>query len=115
MKSITTPIIITGIRSKVDRSLGLTMSTPELSTQEKAIFLELQGINCRVTITPTETEKIEEYQIQKDLDQKPPSVRMRNVLYLLFKQNQEGHADFDSYYRAKMEKFIDHLKSKLDE
>ena len=45
MKTIQTHAIITGVRSKVDRSLGLTIATPELTTNERSLFMEYQGIN----------------------------------------------------------------------
>ena len=47
MKAIKTSVIITGVRSKVDRSLGITLSTPELSTEERSEFMNLQGVNCK--------------------------------------------------------------------
>lgn len=114
MKTISINAIIEGIRAKKDRSLGLTISTPELSTQEKSLFFELQGINVKLNITPIDEPNAEEEVIETDLDQKPQSVRMRNVLFILFKQNNEG-MDFNEYYRNKTEKLIEHLKSKIEE
>lgn len=112
MRAINTNAVITGIRSRVDRSLGLTVSTPELTTQEKALFMELQGISVQLLIEPTEdiAEKVE---INKDVNQKSQSLRMRNVLFILWKQNNGGHEDFTSYYNAKMEKLINYLKDKI--
>ena len=71
MKTIQVDAIITGIRSKVDRSLGLSVSTPELSTNEKALFMELQGINTRMTIEPLDdkAEGIEKIETVKMLTQ----------------------------------------------
>ena len=45
---------------------------------------------------------------------KSKSQRLRNVLFVNFKQNSENYSIFDDYYNAKMEKLIEHLKSKLD-
>jgi len=112
MKTIQTPAIIEGIRARKDRSLGLSVTTPELSIQEKAIFMELQGLNIDLLIKPTGDENVPEYKIEKDLNQKSQSVRMRSVLFILWKQDAEG-MDFENYYKAKMEKLIEHLKSKI--
>jgi hypothetical protein len=38
---------------------------------------------------------------------------MRNVLYLIWKQEPEGFKEFDSFYKFKMEKYIDELKANL--
>jgi hypothetical protein len=113
-KSIQTQAIITGIRSKVDRSLGLSVSTPELSTPEKALFMELQGLNVDLTITPLEGADVEAERIDKDMETKTSSQRLRAVLYIYWKQ-QGGAGEFDEFYKSHMEKFIDHVKTKLDQ
>ena len=46
--------------------------------------------------------------------EKSDSQRMRNVLYLLWKQNDEGYKDHNLHYHYHMEKLIEYLKSKLD-
>jgi len=114
MKSISTPAIIEGIRSRKDRSLGVTFTTPELPVQEKALFMELQGINVNMVITPLDEKDVEEYKIESDIDQKSPSQRMRSVLFILWKQDNES-LDFNDYYRKHMEKLIDFLKAKIKE
>lgn len=114
MKSIQTSAIIEGIRAKKDRSLGLSISTPELSIQEKALFMELQGINVSLLITPSDESKVEEYKVNKDLEEKTPSQRMRNVMYRLWERDSKGK-DFEDFYREQMEKLIEFLKSKIDE
>ena len=42
------------------------------------------------------------------------SKRMRKVLNLLYKQDNEGFSDFESYYNSKMYALIEVLKSKLN-
>ena len=44
---------------------------------------------------------------------KTPSQRMRNVLFILWKQDPEGYKDFNLYYISRMEKFIDALKENI--
>lgn len=115
MKSISTPAIIEGLRARKDGSLGLSVSTPEMSPQEKALFFELQNINLDIVITPKDEPNPEEYKIEAgDLDTKSPSQRMRSVLFILWKQDNEG-LEFPEYYRRHMEKLIEFLKSKIKE
>lgn len=113
MKSIQTQAVITGIRSKVDRSLGLSLSTPELSTNEKALFMELQGLNIDLIIKPLEDTNPEVEKIDKELDVKKPSVRLRAVLFIYWKQLGEKEP-FEQFYKETMEKFIQHIKDKLE-
>ena len=35
---------------------------------------------------------------------------MRNVLYVLWKQDNEGYKDFPAYYESKMSAYIEDLK-----
>lgn len=114
MKTISTQAIIEGIRSKKDRSLGLNLSTPELTIQEKALFMEMQGINVSIQITPIDEPTEEDYKIATDLDQKSQSQRMRSVLYILWNQGDKSK-DFADYYRDQTEKIIEYLKQKIEE
>ncbi len=114
MKTIKLKAVITGIRAKVDRSLGLTIATPELSTKEKALFMELQGINCEMSVKPLEG-KAEDVVIDKDVNQKSQSQRIKNILYLLWKQDNEGYEEFAPYYKHKTDKIMDHYKTLIND
>jgi|GEM_PF-5504469 hypothetical protein len=39
---------------------------------------------------------------------------LRGVFYRLFKQDDQGFADFDSFYESKMEKLIKHYKQLIN-
>jgi len=114
MKSIETHAIITGVRSKVDGSLGVSFSTPELASSEKALFMELQGLNLLMTITPTEEENIEVEKINKDVNTKTQSQRLRAVIFIYWKQLGEKET-FEEFYRTTTEKLIDFIKGKLEQ
>lgn len=76
------------------------------------MFMELQGINVELLISPSDEQNVEAYKIEADLDQKSPSQRMRSVLFILWKEDNEG-VDFQEYYRRHMEKLIEFLKGKI--
>ncbi|HKK12412.1 MAG TPA: hypothetical protein VJ945_06245 [Flavobacteriaceae bacterium] len=40
--------------------------------------------------------------------------RLRNVLYRLWQQQPDGYEDFNLYYEFRMEKIIDHFKTKFE-
>ena len=112
MKAITTAGIIEGLRSRKDRSLGLSITTPELTSEEKAMFMELQGCNLQILFNPLDENNAPEHKVEKDLNTKSPSVRLRNVLFIIWKQGQQAE-DFETYYKHQMEKIIEHLKGKI--
>jgi len=112
MKAIETQGIITGVRSKVDGSLGLSMSTPELTSEEKAAVMDLQGQNLVCTFVPLDEKNAPKMKVDKEIETKTPSNRLRNVLYVLWEQ-EGGKGDFDDFYKRQMEKVIDAYKGKL--
>jgi hypothetical protein len=112
MKKIQVNTIITGIRAKVDGSLGLTMSTPELTADEKVAFMQLQNINCKTLIEPLE-EKADLIEVKGETETKTSSQRLRAVIYILYDQSGRN-GDFETFYKSYMEKIIDLVKQKLN-
>lgn len=107
--------IITSITSKVDGSLGLRLNTPELSTKEKAVIMDIQNKNLNVLIEPLEEKSEDILDIKGEIGEKTPSQRLRAVLYLYWQQNKKAKwQDFNAYYRHEMEKQIETVKSLLN-
>lgn len=114
MKAISLGIVIDGIRAKKDRSLGITVSTPEMSVEEKTLMFELQGVNCHATIQPLDEEFPEIVEVRAETDRKTASSRLRGILWVLWdKRGRDG--DFDVFYRQQIEKVIERIKSLVDE
>ena len=113
MKAIQTQAIITSIRSKGDGSLGLNLSTPELKAEEKVEFIKLQNVNLDILLSPLDEMEAPKYKIDKELEAKTPSQRLRGVLYILFEQSGTS-GDFEDFYREKMNQIIEKLKEKLE-
>lgn len=110
--AIKTNAIITSISSKKDGSLGLRIVTPELTSDEKIAFLELQGINIDLFIKAIDFETKDIKEVKNEVDSKTPSQRLRSTLFVLW--DSEGRPDeFSTYYSHKMEKIIDWLKGKI--
>lgn len=68
-----------------------------------------------MTIRPLDEPVTETLTVDKDVNTKTPSQRIRAVLYILFNQDNEGMDDFEVYYRNKLEKYIEMLKGKIKE
>jgi hypothetical protein len=47
-------------------------------------------------------------------DEKSPSQRLRAALFVMWKQHPEGFATDEDHYKYYLNKFIEHVKSKLD-
>lgn len=113
MNTISTPLIITGIRAKVDGSLGVTGSTPELNPDEKVAFMELQNVQLEALFKPTD-EKTDLKEVKGELDDKTPSQRLRARMFVYYKENNEDVSDFNSWYTKQMDKIGQQYLDKLD-
>jgi hypothetical protein len=105
-------------RSLKDRTLKVVFETNEPTPEQ---FLGIGqsaqqfGYLAFKTSPLKEAEKkaIEE---ADDLDEdtnKTPSKRLRAVLFVSFSNDNKGYQNFDSYYRSRMEDFINIVKGEL--
>lgn len=115
MKQITTRAIITSLSAKVDGSLGLRMTTPELTNEEKTEFFNLQNKNILVSIALEDEKPEDSITVNADMGGKTPSQRLRAVMYVYWKQNkQESIKTFQEFYDRAYEKLIDQYKEMID-
>lgn len=113
MKAIKTQAIITSFRSKVDRSLSFSVQTPELTTTERATFMDLQGLNVEMLIDPKDEKFEGTVTIDKEVVTKTPSQRLRAVMFLTWQKNG-SNGDFQAFYQTEMERLIDSYKRQLE-
>jgi hypothetical protein len=113
MKGLETKAVITGIRAKQDGSLGLSVSTPELSVDEKVVFMSLQNLNVKLTIEPQTDQQVEKIIVEKGLEGKSLTERLYNVIYVYYKQTK-SQDDFETFRRRNMESIIDQYKARLE-
>lgn len=120
MKSIEVEGVIARLSSRVDKSLSFSVSTPELSVDERSIFFEYQNIPARFFIKPL-SEPIEDtVQVKGEMEHKTPSQRLRGALFVWFKQLSEKNqlapnTLFEDFYAQRMHTLIEDVKSQLDE
>src|SRR5437899_870762 len=91
------------ISTRADGTLAIGLGTPELSP---SVIAELFGYRKKVmacylspkeTISQNEINQVD--QLDPDLpNKKKQSQRIRDVLFILFKQSSEGFKDFEGYY-----------------
>lgn len=108
------PAQITKVETTSDRGLRLKMVTPELGATEKALLFSYgeSQIYCALDeIAITHMDTPDEVDAPGD---KSPSKRLKNVLYVLWKEKTTRDKSFDQFYRDYVEKVIDQVKDKLD-
>lgn len=118
MKSVTFNGVITTMSLKRDKSMGLRVETPELTSAEFTAFRELQGINSVVTVEPMDEKPEASILVQKNRETKTPSQRLRNTIYALHQTKLEHkeliEPDFERYYENIIEGFINVTKGQID-
>jgi hypothetical protein len=114
------PATIKYIKTMADKSLRLSVDTQELSKEQKTDIFEMHDIFGWFMFTPIELEndiEIPKYEKMEEEDKKTPSQRLRDVLFVLWKQDEDvlkkEYKFFDNYYREKMEVIIEHFKKKI--
>ena len=108
--------IVGSIRTLKDGSVSITFETPEVSPGKAAELFALRNMVAYIYVSAnqiTNEERKVTDSLDPELNNKSQSQRIRNVLYLLYQQANEGFKTFDEYYKAKTELYIEHLKSKL--
>lgn len=105
---------LTGFSSRADGSFGVRFATQELQADEITELSENLNQFGHLLFQPN-TIQLEDIPTDQAEDKnKTPSKRLRNSIFVLWKQLGEPQGDFEAYYRQVMEKFIDRVKSKLD-
>lgn len=107
---------IGSVNSRADKSVRFSVETCELTNEQAASLLAYHGTAARVFIAPHEVEIEELLKIENSREQKTPSQRLRNTLYVWFKQqNPVGHeGQFQQFYDTQMERLINSVKEQLD-
>jgi len=106
--------ILTGFSTKLDGSASVRFSTQELLDEDFLVLKQHQGKFGWLLFKEGEEAPEEIPDWKFDSRKKSPSKRLRNVLFVLWKQ-QKLDKDFETYYNGIMEKLIDHYKEKLND
>ncbi len=106
------------IATRADGTISVALGLQELAPLKAAEIFSLRNKVVAVYISPKETITEQELKqvdsIDIELGGKSQSVRIRNCLFILYEQNNEGFAIFDTYYKHKTELIIQELKSKMN-
>jgi hypothetical protein len=112
------PAILDSYRSLRDRTLKLTFETSEMSPQNMSdiqySLLKVGFLAFKPDAFAThELNEIDALKVEYNDVGKPPSYRLRAVLYRMWEQQPEGYTAFNDYYVSHMEQLIEHFKGRL--
>lgn len=97
--------------------MGFRVATPELSTTEKVALMDLDGLNVRLLIEPTDFETTGKVEVKSQLKSKSQSERIRGVLYCLWKKQHLSGATTktaEAFYMDETERYINSIKEQLE-
>jgi hypothetical protein len=108
---------VENITTRKDNTVKITLGTQELSPGKASELFSMMNRLTMTYISPKDSiDQKEMDQVDKvdpELGGKTQSQRIRNVLYKLYEQGNEGFKDFETYYKSKTNAYIDHLKAKI--
>lgn len=110
--------IISKVTTLADGSIRIYLDTQEQSAHTMADLFDLRKklgfFFFRETLdSKDELDSIELPKPKATDSPKSPSQRLRSVLYVYWEQTNQSQ-DFETFYTENMNKFVDHIKSKLD-
>lgn len=111
------PAQITKLETQSDGGIRVVLDTQELTDPEelKQLFMlrKSMGWFSFKSNQITAAEIPDEDTIEVVGETKSPSERLRNALFVYWKNVRGGKGDFNAYYREMMEKYISNVKEKL--
>ena len=116
MNKIILPVILNPISRRKDKSVRLSFETREMSPEEIITIMALEGAEMWLGLAPN-SEDIVIPNENAEIGEKSSSERLRNVLYVYYKQQVEKGkyiGIFDNFRREKMQVLIDEVKKKLE-
>lgn len=111
MHSIIFNGVIESVRTRQDKSLGLNISSSEMTGEECVAVIDLQGLACSITVAPLEGFTVTK-EVKTELSKKTQSERIRAALYVWWSQLGEP-GSYQAFYESETEKIIESIKKRL--
>lgn len=110
------PAIYKGSQDLADKTKKLVFGTNEITPAQAGALQTMvqQFVFLAIKVEPfrqEEKEVINNLKAAYDDHSQSPSQIMRNVLFILWKQNNQGYPDFQGYYEYRMNGMISYLKT----
>ena len=109
------PVLIDKLATLKDGSVKVSLETRELPADQMTSLFNLRNQEawCLLSANQIDESEVPKEKADPVLSTKTASQRMRNVIYILYKQGgMQG--DFESYYNSTMERIIETLKDRIE-
>jgi hypothetical protein len=107
------PAILEGVTPRKDGGVSLRFVTNEVSKDDKVMLMEFYQSFGWMMFAANEFQEADiPSEAAKQDAGASPSKRLKNVLFVLWKQRGEN-GDFDAFYRQQIERVIETVKAKL--
>lgn len=116
MSKIILPVILQPVARRKDKSVKLSFDTGEMGPDEIMTLMALEGSEGWICISPNETD-LEVPKEKAEVKTKSASERLRNVLFVLWKQETAAGrviGTFETFRGDQMEKIIQQVKDRLN-
>lgn len=114
---ITLPVQLNPISRRKDKSVKLSFETRELTPTETMTLMSMESEEGHIVFSSYDDIKPDDIpNTAPELNSKSQAERIRAVLYKLYLQDTISNTyigTWESYYKDKTEKLIEHLKSKI--
>jgi len=115
-KTFQVSAIVSRVSSMKDGGLSVGFVTKELSKDDKVTIMEFHNTSGWLLFREDEFKDEEVPSADTpDIFGESPSRRLRNVLFVWWKQLPEPKTDFDIFYKHQMEQRINQIKTKLED
>ena len=106
--------ILDSMKMNKDKSLTLKLETREMTSEEIGLISNLANMECWVGMSDLLISKLDvPDEVPEFKGEKTPSERLRNVLYIYWKEVNKGQGSFETFRNNYMEKIISSIKEKL--
>lgn len=117
MTKIILPASLNPLSRRKDKSVKLSFETRELSPDETLSLMALEGAEMWICMSIDQKEAdVPDNMGAVEIGEKTPSERLRNVLFVWYKQETDTGKYvglFENFRKEKMETIINGVKSKL--
>lgn len=117
MNKLVLPAMINPPTIRKDGSIKLSFDSRELSPEEYMIVMGFRNCEGWLAFSPNDEGIPELPKGRAEVDMKTPSERLKDVLYVWYKQSTEKGkfvGTFEAFRTEKMETIIEGVKSKLE-
>ena len=110
---IAVPAVVEDFKPKKDRSWVLKFETRELTSDEVKVLVDNYQGEGWLVFSPNHINTSQIPVEQADAGVKSPSKRLKDVIFIYWKQNG-SKGDFDAYYKTTIQKMIESIQEKLE-